>query len=270
MKSDHADIFAKKGILRFASQGRVRYGLWEKGRIRVYEGSPFSGGSPGAASLKLDEVRLLAPCRPSKVVAVGLNYKAHALEMKKPLPREPMIFLKPSSAVIGPGETILRPADMTQRLDHESELAIVIGRPVSEASPAEAGAAILGYTCLNDVTARDLQAQDIQYTRAKGFDTFCPLGPIIALDLDVSALSVRCLVNGEIRQESNTSDLIFPVADLVSFISRVMTLKAGDVIATGTPAGVGPMYDGDVVSVEMEGIGRLNNPVRDRGQAGAR
>ncbi|MFH1036410.1 MAG: fumarylacetoacetate hydrolase family protein [Pseudomonadota bacterium] len=259
------DIFASRGILRLGGQGRVRYALWEKGQARLYEGSPFGGGVPGKETVKLAEARVLAPCRPSKVVAVGLNYKAHAAEVHKALPREPMIFLKPDTSVIGPGEAIVRPLDMSRRVDFEAELGVVIGRLCKGVTPEEAPSYILGYTCLNDVTARDLQAGDIQYTRAKGFDTFCPLGPVIALDLDPADLRVQSLVDGVVRQDTRTSDMIFPVAQVVSFISRVMTLKPGDVIATGTPAGIAPLEDGQVVTIEVEGVGRLSNPVTSRG-----
>ena len=268
MHCQREDLYAKKGVVRFAAQGRVRYGLWDHGKIRLYDGSPFAGGRPGRAEIKFADVRVLAPCRPGKIVAIGLNYKAHAAEVKKPLPSEPMIFLKPSTAVIGPGEAIVRPLHMSRRVDFEAELGVVIGRACAQVDEAQALDYVLGYTCVNVVTARDLQARDVQYGRAKGFDTFCPLGPVIATDLNPDALSVRCLVNGETRQDSNTNDLIFPVARLVSFVSQVMTLKAGDVIATGTPAGIAPLSDGDLVTIELEGIGRLNNPVTSRGQVG--
>lgn len=250
----------KRGIVRFSHQGKVRYGLVSGGKLRLYEGSPFSGGQPGKQTAPLNEVRLLAPCRPSKVVAVGLNYKAHAKEVNKPLPAEPMIFMKPSTSVIGPGDKIVRPA-ISQRVDHESELGVVISRSCRLVSPAEAKDYILGYTCLNDVTARDLQARDGQYTRAKGFDTFCPLGPVIALDLDPTKAQVKAVVNGETRQNTNTSDMIFDVYQLVSFVSQVMTLNPGDVIATGTPSGISPLQAGDVVAIEIQGVGVLSNPV---------
>ncbi len=265
MTFDPQDIFAQKGILRLGAKGRVRYALWEKGRARLYEGSPFSGGQPGRETVRLQEVSVLAPCRPSKVVAVGLNYKGHAQEMKKELPTEPMIFLKPDTSVIGPGEPIVRPLHMSRRVDYEAELGVVLGRRCAGVGPDEALGYVLGYTCLNDVTARDLQAVDGQYTRAKGFDTFCPIGPIIALGLNPGDLSVQSLVDGQVRQDSRTSDLIFSVAQLVSFISQVMTLKPGDVIATGTPAGIGPVTDGQAVTIQVEGIGRLTNPVTSRG-----
>jgi 2-keto-4-pentenoate hydratase/2-oxohepta-3-ene-1,7-dioic acid hydratase in catechol pathway len=257
-------ISAKRGIVRVAFEGKVRYGQWRSGRILLYEGSPFSGGKPGKQNAPVSKVKLLAPCRPSKVVCVGLNYKAHAAEMKKALPTEPMIFLKPASSVIGPGEEIVKPP-MSARVDYEAELGVVIGRTCSRVDPQHASDYILGYTCVNDVTARDLQALDIQYTRAKGFDTFCPIGPVIAQDLDVADVYVKSFINDQDRQSSRTSDLIFPVPALVSFMSQVMTLRPGDVIATGTPAGVGPMSRGVTVTVEVEGIGRLSNPVVERG-----
>ena len=262
MAFDPSVIDAERAIVRLGFDGKVRYGLWERGRIRLYEGSPFAGGRPGRRTVSPKRANLLAPCRPSKVVAIGLNYKAHAKEMKKPLPKEPMIFLKPSTAVIGPGRPILRPP-MATRVDYEAELGVVIGRRCHAVSAEEALDYVLGYTCLNDITERDMQARDIQYTRAKGFNTFCPLGPAIALDLDTSDLRVRSLVDGETRQDSRTSDLIFTVPELVAFISQVMTLNPGDVIATGTPAGVGPLKAGQVVTIELEGIGRLVNPVAD-------
>ena len=250
----------KRGIVRFSHQGKVRYGLFSGGKLHLYEGSPFSGGAVGNQTAPLNQVRLLAPCRPSKVVAVGLNYKAHAKEVNKPLPAEPMIFMKPSTSVIGPGDKIVRPA-ISRRVDHESELGVVVGRQCRLVSPGEAKDYILGYTCLNDVTARDLQARDGQYTRAKGFDTFCPLGPVIAQDLDPTKALVKAVVNGKTKQDTNTSDMIFDVYQLVSFVSQVMTLKPGDVIATGTPSGIGPLQTGDVVAIEIQGVGVLSNPV---------
>jgi 2-keto-4-pentenoate hydratase/2-oxohepta-3-ene-1,7-dioic acid hydratase in catechol pathway len=253
-------ISCNQGILRFSYQGRVHYGLLSGQRLRLYQGSPFAGGQPGKATAPLEKVRLLAPCRPSKVVAVGLNYKAHAKEVKKALPEEPMLFMKPSSSVVGPGDTVVRP-EISQRVDHESELGVVIGKKCRLVSKEQATEYVLGYTCLNDVTARDLQAKDIQYTRAKGFDTFCPLGPVIALDLDPNQQTVKALVNGKVRQNTKTSDMIFDVYHLVSFISQVMTLNPGDVIATGTPSGISPLKAGDVVSIDIDGVGRLDNPV---------
>lgn len=253
-------IDCNKGILRFSYEGKVRYGLLSGKRLRLYQGSPFAGGKPGKETAPLEKVRLLAPCRPSKVVAIGLNYKAHAKEVKKALPKEPMMFMKPSSSVIGPGQTVVRPA-ISERVDHESELGVVIGKKCRLVSPQEAGDYILGYTCLNDVTARDLQARDGQYTRAKGFDTFCPIGPIITSEIDPNKVRVRALVNNKVRQSTLTSDMIFDVFELVSFVSQVMTLAPGDLIATGTPSGIGPLESGDTVTIEIKGIGRLSNPV---------
>lgn len=259
--SNNSDLIAcKKGIVRFGYEGKVQYGQISGNRLLRYEGSPFGGGKLGKRTAPLSQVRLLAPCRPSKVVAVGLNYKAHAKEVKKALPLEPMLFLKPSTSVIGPGETIVRPA-ISQRVDHEAELGVVIGKKCRLVDADQAADYILGYTCLNDVTARDLQAQDIQYTRAKGFDTFCPLGPVIAQDIDPTKVNVRAVVNGKVRQSTNTSDMIFDVYHLVSFISQVMTLHPGDVIATGTPSGISPLQSGDTVTIEIGGVGRLHNQV---------
>lgn len=212
-------------------------------------------------SLTLDEVKLLAPVKPSKIVAVGLNYADHIAEMGNTPPPNPIIFIKPQTAVIGPGEHIVLPPS-SQRVDYEAELAVVIGKKCRSVRPQEAPSFILGYTCFNDVTARDLQKKDGQWTRAKSFDTFAPLGPWINTNLDPSALHIECRLNGELKQSSSTSNLLFSVFELVAFISEIMTLLPGDVIATGTPQGVGPMKDGDLVEVYVEGIGTLSNPVK--------
>lgn len=200
------------------------------------------------------------PLAPSKIVAVGLNYRDHAAEMKLDLPVSPVIFLKPASSVIGPDETIVYPAGVT-RLDFEAELGVVIAKPCRKVCRAAAADYILGYTCVNDVTARDLQALDGQWTRSKSFDTFCPLGPWIETGLDPLNLAIEARLNGAVCQRSNTANLIFDVFTLVEFISSIMTLNAGDVIATGTPAGVGPMRLGDEIEVAIEGLGRLKNRV---------
>jgi len=213
---------------------------------------------------QLDEVRLLTPVVPGKIVAIGRNYAAHARELGNEVPAEPIIFLKPSTAVIGPGEAIQRPADLSQRVDFEGELAVVIGKPAHGLAPGEAKDAIFGYTCANDVTARDLQAKDGQWARAKGFDTFCPLGPWIETDLDPADLEITTTVNGEKRQQSRTSLLLHDIPALVSFVTSAMTLLPGDVLLTGTPEGVGPLEAGDEVSVTIENIGTLTNPVVDR------
>ena len=259
-----SSIKAKRSIVRFSYEGKVSYGLYNGKTIRIYQGSPFGRGKPTKDTVALSKVSLLAPCRPSKVVAVGLNYKAHAKEMDKKLPDEPMLFLKPSSSVIGPDDVILMPPS-SSRVDYEAELAVVIQRSCHEVGPEEAPDYILGYTCLNDVTARDLQKKDGQFTRGKGFDTFCPIGPSIALELSPDNLMVSSQVNGKTKQKSRTSDLIFGINELVSFISHVMTLRPGDVIATGTPSGVGPLADGDTVAIEIQGIGVLSNPVVAKG-----
>ena len=215
----------------------------------------------GPALAAVEEVQLLAPCQPSKIVAVGLNYASHAAEHRLSLPTEPLIFLKPPSAVIGQGTPIVYPDHLSQQVDHEAELAVVIGRRARRVHREEAATYVLGYTCANDVTARDLQRRDGQWTRSKSFDTFCPLGPWIVTDLDVADLAIGCRVNGELRQESRTSQMIFTVSDLIAYVSAVMTLEPGDVILTGTPAGVGPLQPGDRVAVEIEGIGALWNDV---------
>jgi 2-keto-4-pentenoate hydratase/2-oxohepta-3-ene-1,7-dioic acid hydratase in catechol pathway len=240
-------------------EGRACWAAETGGHWALLEGDPFAPGwRPGRAIEA--PTRLYAPVAPTKIVAVGLNYRDHAKERNRPIPREPMIFLKPPSAVIGPGEPIRVPAGVG-RVDHEAELGIVIGRRATRVTAAEAAAHVLGFTCVNDVTARDMQDRGVQYSHCKGFDTFAPLGPAIAVGLDPSALDVEGLVNGAVRQRSNTRELIFDVAALVSYISAVMTLEPGDVIATGTPAGIGPLAPGDTVTVRIAGIGDLTNPV---------
>ena len=226
-------------------------------------GHPFGALELAGPPVPLAGVRLLAPVLPSKIVAVGKNYAAHAQEMGGEVPLEPMIFLKPSTAVIGPGDPITLP-EQSERVEHEAELAVVIGRLCSEVPIRRVPEVVLGYTCANDVTARDLQATDGQWGRAKGFDTFCPLGPWIETELDPTAVGVRCTVNGEVRQDGTTADLVRGVAELVAWISNVMTLLPGDVILTGTPAGVGPLVDGDTVSVSLSSIGTLTNRVVTR------
>jgi 2-keto-4-pentenoate hydratase/2-oxohepta-3-ene-1,7-dioic acid hydratase in catechol pathway len=213
-------------------------------------------GKPGK---EISIKKILPPVVPSKVVCVGLNYRDHAKELGFDLPKEPLIFLKPSTSVIGHLDNILYPLQ-SERVDYEAELAVVISKSCSKVSPEEAASYILGYTCLNDVTARDLQIKDGQWTRAKSFDTFCPIGPYIETQIsDPHRLDIKLLLNGETRQASNTSNLIFPVNELISRISHIMTLNEGDVIATGTPSGIGPMNRGDRVCVEIEDIGVLEN-----------
>ncbi|MHB8232983.1 MAG: fumarylacetoacetate hydrolase family protein [bacterium] len=208
---------------------------------------------------KLSELEFLPPVLPSKIVAVGLNYKDHAAEMQKKLPEEPLLFIKPASSVIPHLGTIVRPA-VSKRVDYESELAIVIGKTAKNIKKKGAADYIFGYTCLNDVTARDLQAKDIQYTRAKGFDTFAPLGPCIETEIENPAnLQIKGWLNGELKQSSNTSNLIFGPCELIEFISGIMTLFPGDIVSTGTPSGVGSLNHGDVFEIEIENIGRLKN-----------
>jgi 2-keto-4-pentenoate hydratase/2-oxohepta-3-ene-1,7-dioic acid hydratase in catechol pathway len=205
--------------------------------------------------------RLLAPVRPGKIVCIGRNYRAHAAELGNTVPSRPLLFHKPASAVIGPGATIQLPPD-SDRVEHEAELGVVIGRRARHLALADALDAVLGFTCLNDVTARDLQRSDKQFARGKGFDTFCPLGPWIETEFDPADVRVSCTVGDEVRQDGRTGLMVFDVATLLATISRVMTLEPGDVIATGTPAGVGPLTDGDVVRVQIEGLGVLENLVR--------
>ena len=231
--------------------------------VALIDGHPFGEWKPDGRVVRLADVRLVAPILPSKVVAIGKNYAAHAAEMGGPPPTEPLLFLKPSTAVIGPGEPITLPWQ-SEQVEHEAELAVVIGRVCRDVPVERAGEVVFGYTAANDVTARDLQKTDGQWARAKGFDSFCPLGPWIETELDLDDLQVTCRVNGELRQQGSTADLIHDIPALIAHVSAVMTLIPGDVILTGTPAGVGPLVAGDKVSVSIEGIGTLTNPVVDR------
>lgn len=234
--------------------------------IAEIEGHPFGNLSFSGARWALSDVRLLSPILPSKVVCVGRNYADHAAELGNDVPKEPLLFLKPSTSVIGPRDAIRLPI-FSKQVEHEAELAVVIGAPgARRADRAAAERAIFGYTCANDVTARDLQRSDGQWTRAKGFDSFCPIGPWITTGLDVSDVEIRCEVGRnpeemEVRQLGRTKDMVFDVVGLVSYISHVMTLLPGDVVLTGTPAGVSPLVEGDTVTVRIEGIGELTNPV---------
>ena len=247
-------------IIRYEDSSKIKWGVVEEGRIREMDGNPFGHFHLSSLSRRIEEVRLLSPCLPSKIVAIGLNYRDHAEEVKMKLPEEPLLFLKPSTSVIGPGEAIVYPK-MSKQVDYEGELAVVIGK-MAKAVPVEKAADyILGYTCFNDVTARDLQSKDKQWARAKGFDTFAPIGPWIVTGIDPHHLEISTYLNGERRQHSNTKNLIFGPHQLVSFISHVMTLLPGDVIATGTSSGIGPMAVGDKVDVVIEGIGTLSNTV---------
>jgi 2-keto-4-pentenoate hydratase/2-oxohepta-3-ene-1,7-dioic acid hydratase in catechol pathway len=247
-------------IVRYQDGALTRWGIIEEGMVREMEGDPFGHFHLSSKAKKVEEVKLLAPCLPSKIVALGLNYRDHAEEVKLPIPDKPLLFMKPSTSVIGPGDGIVYPK-MSKRVDYEAELAIVIGKTAKSVSEEMAGEYILGYTCLNDVTARDLQPKDGQWTLSKSFDTFAPIGPWIVTDIDPLHLEIAAFLNGERRQYSNTKNLIFSPRYLVSFISHVMTLLPGDVIATGTPSGIGRMNVGDKVEIVIEGIGTLTNTV---------
>lgn len=257
-------------IVRIDSSQGPKYGVLESDVVRVLLKSPFELSQTDNATMCFDgtsnrlmEVRLLAPVTPSKIVAIGVNYRKHAEEAKRELPPVPLIFLKPSTSVIGPEETILLPRKCG-RVDFEGELAVVIRRKAKDVPASHARDYILGYTCANDISERHMQKADGQWTRAKGFDTFAPLGPWIETDFDPEAATLKTMVNGEVRQSASTSDLIFGVPQLIEFVTGVMTLLPGDVIITGTPSGVGPIKAGDVVEVAIEGIGTLKNQVANQ------
>ncbi|OGR86142.1 MAG: hypothetical protein A3A86_03110 [Elusimicrobia bacterium RIFCSPLOWO2_01_FULL_60_11] len=247
-------------FLRFESHGEAQYGVIDRHDITPISPHPFGPYEETDDPIPLAEVRLLAPVAPGKIVAVGMNYKAHVKEMGREIPEEPVLFMKPPSGVIGSQDAILYPK-MSTHVDYEAELAVVIKKKAKDVAEKDALDFVFGYTCFNDVTARDLQKKDNQWTRAKGFDTFAPIGPWIVTDLDPGHLPIECHLNGAVKQKGNTRDMIFSVPYLVSFISRVMTLEPGDVIATGTPPGIGPMQTGDRVDVSIEGIGVLRNTV---------
>lgn len=247
-----------------SSQPQVNpsYGLLEGEQVREIAGVPWGQWSQTARTSRAQDVRLVAPVEPGKIVCVGRNYAAHAAELGNEVPKEPLIFLKPPSAIIGPGDPIVLTAQ-SQKVEHEGELGLVVGRKCSHLKDSDdALSYLLGYTCLNDVTARDLQKSDVQFTRAKGFDTFCPVGPHIETQLDPTDVLVETRVNGSLRQSGRTSLMAYPVAYLVRWISRVMTLFPGDLIATGTPAGVGPLVAGDNVEISVSDVGVLRNPVQ--------
>ena len=248
-------------IVRFDQEGRSGYGVLDRENILPIWENPFAGITEIGETLVLSDVTLLAPCEPSKIVALGLNYRDHAAEFGHQVPEEPLIFLKPSTAVIGPEAAIIYPK-MSRRVDYEAELAVVIGKTAHRVREDDALEYVLGYTCFNDVTARDLQKKDGLFTRAKGFDTFAAMGPWIETAIgDPDNVMVEAYLNGEPRQHASTSNMVFGVRRLIAFISEVMTLLPGDVISTGTPSGIGPMRPGDVVEVRVEGIGALRNQV---------
>jgi 2-keto-4-pentenoate hydratase/2-oxohepta-3-ene-1,7-dioic acid hydratase in catechol pathway len=246
-------------IYRFRYRKKILHGILKEEFLFPLKGSIFRDFKIGDSPIPMGEVRLLPPVEPSKIIGIGRNYRDHAKELGNPVPEEPLLFLKPSTAVIGPGEAILHP-DMSARVDYEGELAVIIKKKtrfLREEDPVEDH--ILGYTCFNDVTARDLQTKDVQFTRAKSFDTFAAVGPCVVTGIDPGALHLKTFLNGKLVQSGTTANLIFSVPFLVRFVSRVMTLLPGDIIATGTPAGIGPMKPGDRVDVQIEGIGVLSN-----------
>jgi len=250
-------------IARFSTSGDPRFGIVDDDEIVVLRGDPmFSGFDTTEERIPLADVKLLAPVIPrSKVVAVGRNYREHAAELGNEAPAEPLLFLKPNTSVVGPGDTIVRP-QQSSRVDFEGELAVVIGSIAKNVSEADAASVVFGYTVANDVTARDLQEKDGQWARAKGFDTFCPLGPVIETEFEVANQAIETRVNGEVRQSGRLDEMVHSVASVIAYASAVFTLLPGDVILTGTPAGVGPIVAGDTVEVTVEGIGTLSNPVR--------
>jgi 2-keto-4-pentenoate hydratase/2-oxohepta-3-ene-1,7-dioic acid hydratase in catechol pathway len=250
-------------LFRQLADGRPRFIAEIDGVYRTVDGDPFDGWTAGPPVSIDDGAAWLAPVAPGKIVGIGRNYRGHAAERGKPVPAEPLVFLKPASAVIGPGAPIEIPPGIG-RVDHEAELGLVIGRRASRVPRARALEYVLGVTAVNDVTARDLQNRGAPFSHVKGYDTFAPVGPCVALGLDPRGLTVEGVVNGELRQRGTTADLIFPVDVLIEYVSAIMTLEPGDIIATGTPAGVGPLVPGDTVTVRVEGVGELTNPVVGR------
>jgi 2-keto-4-pentenoate hydratase/2-oxohepta-3-ene-1,7-dioic acid hydratase in catechol pathway len=253
-------------IARFSLDGNVAFGVVEGDELEIIKGHPFADFERSGHKLPLDaeQVRLLSPVLPNKVVAIGRNYAEHARELGNTVPDAPVVFFKPSTAVAGPGDPIVLPG-FSSEVHHEAELAVVIGRMCKDVPRARVRDVILGYTCANDVTARDVQRAESQWARAKGFDTSCPLGPWVETELDPADVAVQCTVNGEQRQLGRTSEMVRPVEDLIVHITEAMTLLPGDVVLTGTPAGVGPLDAGDEVAVTIEGIGTLTNKVVNRG-----
>jgi 2-keto-4-pentenoate hydratase/2-oxohepta-3-ene-1,7-dioic acid hydratase in catechol pathway len=248
-------------IVRIKAGDDIAYGVADTEGVLVYEGSPFVAWEPTESVVPWSRVTLLAPVLPTKVMCVGKNYQDHADEMGGDVPEEPLVFMKPATSVVGPNANVVHPR-ISGEVHHEAELAVVISRPARHIKAEDASNYIFGYTAANDVTARDLQARDGQWTRAKGFDTFCPLGPAIETELDpLERLAVICRVNGEVRQAGFTSDMVFGVAEILAFISAFTTLLPGDVILTGTPSGVGKVEPGDLMEVEIDGIGSLTNRV---------
>jgi 2-keto-4-pentenoate hydratase/2-oxohepta-3-ene-1,7-dioic acid hydratase in catechol pathway len=249
-------------IVRYRTGARTEYGIQEGETIEALAGSPFRGIKRTGRRVALSDVKLLAPCRPSKVVAIGANYRSHCLEVGQPIPDEPMVFFKPSTSVVGPEAALARPAGV-KRFDYEAEVGVVIGRRAFKVSREKALDHVLGYTCTNDVSVRDWQnvGPGWQWARAKGSDTFSPIGPCIETEADPYNLPVESRLNGETRQKSGTSDLVFPIPELIRYVTETITLLPGDVIMTGTPSGVGGMQPGDVMEITVEGVGTLRNHV---------
>jgi 2-keto-4-pentenoate hydratase/2-oxohepta-3-ene-1,7-dioic acid hydratase in catechol pathway len=245
---------------RMMIDGEPRFVRLANGSAEPLAAPPWAGGldrGPDGAARPFREAELLCPVAPSKIVCIGRNYVAHAKELGNPLPTEPLLFFKPPSSLLDPRGAVVLPAD-SERIEHEAELGVVIGRRARNVPAADAMSHVFGYTCVGDITARDLQKKDGQWTRAKGFDTFCPVGPWIESELDPKALRIECRVNGQTRQDGSTSDMVFNVATLIAYISRVMTLEPGDLIATGTPEGVGPLARGDALDIAVAGVGVLS------------
>jgi len=247
-------------FVRFDCGNKVAYGVLEEDKVVVIEGSIFGKWEKTDERYDLKDVRLLAPCEPSKVVGIGINYKSVLNQKGAPMPEEPIVFLKPSTSVIGPDEAIVSPKGVKE-LNYEAELVVVIKDKVKDVSPENAKNHILGYTCGNDITAKDFMTKDKPWAKAKSFDTFMPIGPCIVEGLDGDNLNIKMYHNGKLTQDGNTSDMVFNVSQIISFVSSIMTLNPGDIISTGTPPGKGNLVSGDIIEVEVEGIGRLTNKV---------
>ena len=256
-------------FVRCLVDGEPAYGVIKDTEVALIEPHPFTTYRPTGRRLPVEGLRLLAPVIPSKIVAVGRNYADHAAELGNEVPTEPLLFLKPSTAVIGPGDPIRMPTDLSDEVSYEGEIAVVIGALISRVTPEVAAKSVLGVTCANDVTLRDVQRREKQWARSKGFDGSCPLGPAIATGLDLADIRIRTFVDGELRQDGHTSQMVFDIPRVVSEISQVMTLLPGDVVLTGSPAGVAVMHPGQRVRIEIDGVGSLENPVVDRDAEGA-
>lgn len=247
-------------VLRVLHQGKERFGKLDNEQIQLFDGNPLEGAEITSDSVALADCQLLAPVEPTKAICIGMNYAAHAAEISQSVPDEPLMFFKPISSIIGPGQTIVLP-HQSQKVELEAELTVVIGKQAKNITKEQAAEHIFGYTIANDVTARDLQFSDLQWARSKGFDTFCPLGPWIETDFEPSGKSVQSRINSEVRQSATTNDMNFDVHTLVAYVSENVTLFPGDIILTGSPAGISKISAGDFVECEIEGIGILSNPV---------